>query len=63
MLIERIIGCERAPSADFMTSYCFSPCSAGQLAISSQTVMCGLKPSDFLALKAKGLMAVFVASM
>ena len=41
-----------APMPDFMTSYCFSPASPCQLAISSQIVSEGLKPSDFFALNA-----------
>ena len=63
VLIDRIKGCRRAPSADFITSYCFNPPSPRQLATSSLTTKCGLKPSDFFALKASGFITVFASSM
>ena len=46
-----------------MTSYCRSPGAAGQLASSSHTVSCGLKPSDFFSENASGFMTVFVSAM
>ena len=47
----------------FMTSYCFSPASPCQLAISSHIHSDGLKPSDFFAEKAIFLTVEFVLSM
>ena len=63
VLIDRISGWRRAPSADFITSYCFKPPSPRHDATSSFTTKCGLKPSDFFALNASGFIAVLLSSM